>query len=507
MDLLSTEYSSSSEEDSTKISTKRTGLNSAISQLVKRPKIDLAPKVSLEDPRLSNSILIKPTDTQINVNIPYDDMMKPVAGPANPYSTKVMNQNVLTGHVEEQVYSEAAFKTQQRTFTSFGYALDPSLITSTKGYVGDIEKAVAMNGATIYDPTPKPANMPKRLPKGDSAILEGENAYQGPWVGYEGENIGNPVGPPEGSISTKTETETKSKKEIESGMEKTIFHGKSEYDYQGRTYMHVPMDLDVNLLGEAGTQECFIPKRCIHTWSGHNKGVTAIRFFPRSAHLILSSSMDTKVKIWDVYNDRRCLRTYIGHNKAVRDITFTNDGKRFLTSSYDKYIKLWDTETGQCIKSFTTGKIPYVVKFNPDEDKQHIFLAGCSDKKIVQFDVNTGEVTQEYDQHLGAVNTITFVDENRRFVTTSDDKTLRAWEFDIPVKNAGYACQVNFSPDGRFIMSGDSEGNIWFWDWKSCKMLKKFKAHDDVVIGCEWHPHETSKVATCSWDGLIKLWD
>jgi len=34
---------------------------------------------------------------------------------------------------------------------------------------------------------------------------------------------------------------------------------------------------------------------------------------------------------------------------------------------------------------------------------------------------------------LGAVNTITFVDENRRFVTTSDDKTLRVWEYDIPV--------------------------------------------------------------------------
>ena len=38
--------------------------------------------------------------------------------------------------------------------------------------------------------------MPKRMPKGDSAILEGENMYQGPWAGYEGENIGNPVGPP-----------------------------------------------------------------------------------------------------------------------------------------------------------------------------------------------------------------------------------------------------------------------------------------------------------------------
>ena len=51
----------------------------------------------------------------------------------------------------------------------------------------------------------------------------------------------------------------------------------------------------------------------------------------------------------------------------------------------------------------------------------------------VQYDIRTGEITQEYDQHLGPVNTITFVDENRRFVTTSDDKTIRAWDFDIPV--------------------------------------------------------------------------
>lgn len=46
-----------------------------------------------------------------------------------------------------------------------------------------------------------------------------------------------------------------------------------------------------------------------------------------------------------------------------------------------------------------------------------------------QWDIRTGEVVQEYDRHLGAVNTITFVDENRRFVSTSDDKSLRVWEW------------------------------------------------------------------------------
>lgn len=72
---------------------------------------------------------------------------------------------------------------------------------------------------------------------------------------------------------------------------------------------------------------------------------------------------------------------------------------------------------------------------------------------------------------------------------------------------AGYACKPGFSPDGRFISSGDSNGNIWFWDWKTCKILKKLKAHNKVVMCTEWNPHESSKMATCSWDGLIKYWD
>jgi WD40 repeat protein len=51
--------------------------------------------------------------------------------------------------------------------------------------------------------------------------------------------------------------------------------------------------------------------------------------------------------------------------------------------AYDRYIKLWDTETGECVSRFTSRKIPYCAKFHPDEDKQHLFVAGTSDKKII----------------------------------------------------------------------------------------------------------------------------
>jgi pre-mRNA-processing factor 17 len=56
---------------------------------------------------------------------------------------------------------------------------------------------------------------------------------------------------------------------------------------------------------------------------------------------------------------------------------------------------------------------------------------------------------------------------------------------------AGYACQVGFSPDGKWISSGDGEGNVVFWDWKTGRIKSRLKAHNKVVIAHEWLPHET----------------
>lgn len=73
----------------------------------------------------------------------------------------------------------------------------------------------------------------------------------------------------------------------------------------------------------------------------------------------------------------------MGHRQAVRDVSFNTAGTQFLSASYDRFIKLWDTETGKCSGQFNLKKVAYCVKFNPDEDKQHLFLAGCADKKIL----------------------------------------------------------------------------------------------------------------------------
>jgi pre-mRNA-processing factor 17 len=74
--------------------------------------------------------------------------------------------------------------------------------------------------------------------------------------------------------------------------------------------------------------------------------------------------------------------------------------------------------------------------------------------------------------------------------------------------NSGYACQIDFSPNGKYMISGDGFGKLHFWDWKSMALTRKFQAHDSgPCIGAQWHPVHPSWVVTCGWDGFVKLWE
>jgi len=332
---------------------------------------------------------------------------------SGPLTNKSSKGRVPTGYADEIVLSNASFKQLHRSAEA---ASEP------------------------------PAKKRKREPKGDPADVHG---YKGPWAKWEEEQPDAVPDEEEEGVEYVYEYEEDEIEDIDraplpkgatdyaptgDGSEKSEFHGKSQYDYQGRTYMHVPRDLDIDLHSDTADLQCYHPKKLIHTWKPSKQPVNQMRFFPGSGHLLLAASADAKIRLYDVYHDRELLRSFSGHAKSVNDIDFTTNGERFLSASYDRTIKSWDTETGKCLSRFSVKGNPHVVRWNPDPKHSWEFLAGMSNKKILQFDTRTGgDPIQEYDHHLSAVNTLTFCDENRRFMSTSDDKSMRAWEYGIPV--------------------------------------------------------------------------
>ncbi|KAM7207932.1 WD40-repeat-containing domain protein [Naviculisporaceae sp. PSN 640] len=525
---------------------------------------------------VKDALVVRQEATADHVVVPYtgEQLLRAKHGPANPFkdetaieNTSLKRKNVLTGTAQETFISEHTFRAKHRAVERDG--------GPEREY---------LSGAQAKEQAAK--IRATREGKGKATIADGDGAYVGPWAKYktaeyeEVEVDEAELGSdeeyeivyeeeeyvPSGTLVSAPTTSLARRKEVEElGEETTTFHGASEYDYQGRTYMHVPQDLGYSLQKELGSFTNYIPKKLIHTWKHHNKPVTALQLFPRSSHLGLSGSTDGMVKIWDVYRSKELLRTFSGHSKAITDLSFNKDGTQFLSGAFDRWIKLWDTETGKCVNRFNSLKTPHVLRFNPSAEHGHEFLAGLSDNRILQYDSRAGnDPIQEYDHHLGAINTLEFVDENRRFMSTSDDRSLRVWEYGIPVEiktisepdmfaltkstkhpsgkyvlyqcsdnsivaysaasdkfrqnrkkswrghnTAGSAIGLTCSPDGQFVVSGDTGGYVCFWDFKACKMYHKIHADTSGgAINCvAWSEQETSKVFTAGAKGDIKMWD
>ncbi|CDR97010.1 WD domain, G-beta repeat containing protein, putative [Babesia bigemina] len=305
----------------------------------------------------------------------------------------------------------------------------------------------------------------------------------------------------------------------------------------------------------------FLPKKEVYTYTGHTMAVQAIRYIPRTGHCLLSASMDGFVKIWDANNNRRCMRTFKGHCKGVRDIAFANAyGTKFYSCGYDSSVILWDTEYGKVLGVYAQEALPYCVTVYPKDEG--IFIVGGANRKACQYDARTGKVSLEYSAHMSNVSTATFFNDDRKLMTTGDDRRIVIWEYNLPVPVkqladpsmhsmpavvmhpsdkfmlaqamsnqilvyesshsrfrffggkrfkghicSGYAIRPTCSPDGRYVASGDVRGRVFLWDWRTCRNLVTLPGHKSVTMDCQWHPLQPSRLATCSWDGTIKLWD
>ncbi|KAL4785410.1 WD40-repeat-containing domain protein [Aspergillus varians] len=160
--------------------------------------------------------------------------------------------------------------------------------------------------------------------------------------------------------------------------------------------------------------------RCsIKSFKGHTNGVMCLQF---EDNILATGSYDTTIKIWDTDTGEE-LRTLSGHASGIRCLQF--DDTKLISGSMDRTIKVWNWRTGECISTYT-GHRGGVIGLHFDAS---ILASGSVDKtvKIWNFEDKSTFLLRGHTDWVNAVRVDT---SSRTVFSASDDCTVRLWDLD-----------------------------------------------------------------------------
>ncbi|KAK3838837.1 MAG: quinon protein alcohol dehydrogenase-like superfamily [Linnemannia gamsii] len=154
----------------------------------------------------------------------------------------------------------------------------------------------------------------------------------------------------------------------------------------------------------------------LKAFRGHTDGVMCLQF---DDSFLITGSYDNTAKVWNIETGE-CLRTLTGHALCVRALHF--DDAKLITGSMDRTLKIWNYHTGQCIRTLQ-GHTDGVVTLDFDS---RILASGSVDATIKIWNFATGECST-LKGHCDLVNKVQIY-KKKLLVSASDDTTVKLWD-------------------------------------------------------------------------------
>ncbi len=220
---------------------------------------------------------------------------------------------------------------------------------------------------------------------------------------------------------------------------------------------------------------------------GINGMIYSLTISPDNKLIAVSGIFDNKesqkmgsIKIYS-YPDLKLIKTLYSHEDVVYDLAFSNNGEYLLSGSADRTAKLWQTSNWNLIQTFKNhSQTVYGVSFV----KNNIITVG-HDKKIIISDIKTGKQLKEYLNY----KELNYIAVSKDFIATCGfGNRILIFDHNLKlikkIKNDSMPKGLKFSQNGEYLITGTGSElyGVNIYSTKKWKKITSFKEHDDLTV-------------------------
>ncbi len=249
--------------------------------------------------------------------------------------------------------------------------------------------------------------------------------------------------------------------------------------------------------------------RELASFSAENNEVEKAAFFP-DGHRLLISSNDRTISIWD-YQKRKKLQAVQGHNSYLSAIEFSPDGQHYATASSDRTVKIWSAVNGQ-VEQTITGHGSSVSSIAWMQDSKHIFTSSQDQfLKLWNLEKLSNRSNLTFDKFSASWAT-TFTSNQQLLALCKKGNQIMLFNLTaqlpiatLPVNPDTLLC-AKFSPDNKFVVTGDSESHVNIWDVQTGHLISSMVGLKDAIYNVRFSP-DSKQLVTGGAAHEIRIYD
>lgn len=248
---------------------------------------------------------------------------------------------------------------------------------------------------------------------------------------------------------------------------------------------------------------------------GHTTEINHLHYHP-SGNFIVSTSLDGYLKVWDLTTNKVVyeINTKTQNNNAgsyPNFAFFSPDGNVVLYGGTDGVI--------YATRPFLPNQTPGVIVSNnaqpfncADYSNTGNYLIAGSKQGIKIIDFFTKKVVKTLIACSDEVISVKFTPQNDRIGSLCKDGTFSLWDVQTgllvkswKVTTPGPSTQLAFSPDGQYLVTGDTKNHVKVWNMSTMDINSDLTGHQASVRSVYFAPN-SKFILTGGNDDQIKMW-